>query len=125
MKTAPHRRQFYEYHNNPQNWSNELRLASKPGGRLHWLGGLYWAKSRDKDSGSTFFTPGLNGQPRVRLLQQLLRHDRFVAAAHGHLRLPQPLGLSGDDRVRERKLRPDRPAERRGRRGAFCGSRPV
>jgi outer membrane receptor protein involved in Fe transport len=51
--------QFFEYHQNPERWSNELRLASKPGGRLHWLGGLYWEKTRDKDSGSTFFTPGL------------------------------------------------------------------
>ena len=51
--------QFYEYHSNPERWSNELRLASKPGGRFHWLAGLYWEKTRDKDSGSTFFTPGL------------------------------------------------------------------
>jgi outer membrane receptor protein involved in Fe transport len=51
--------QFYEYHSNPERWSNELRLASKPGGRLHWLGGLYWEKTRDKDSGSTFYMPGL------------------------------------------------------------------
>jgi outer membrane receptor protein involved in Fe transport len=51
--------QFYEYHSNPERWSNELRLASKPGGRFHWLAGLYWEKTRDKDSGSTFVTPGL------------------------------------------------------------------
>jgi len=51
--------QFYEYHTNPERWSNELRLASKPGGRFHWLAGLYWEKTRDKDSGSTFFTPGM------------------------------------------------------------------
>jgi outer membrane receptor protein involved in Fe transport len=51
--------QFYEYHTNGEQWSNELRLASKPGGRFHWLAGLYWEKYRDKDSGSTFFTPGL------------------------------------------------------------------
>ncbi len=52
--------QFYEYHSNPERWSNELRLASKPGGRFHWLAGLYWEKTRDKDSGSTFYMPGLN-----------------------------------------------------------------
>lgn len=51
--------QFYEYHSNPERWSDELRLASKPGGAFHWLAGLYWEKTRDKDSGSTFFMPGL------------------------------------------------------------------
>lgn len=51
--------QYFEYHTNPERWSNELRLASKPGGRFHWLAGLYWEKTRDKDSGSTFFMPGL------------------------------------------------------------------
>ncbi len=33
--------QYYEYHTNPERWSNELRLASKPGGKFHWLAGLY------------------------------------------------------------------------------------
>jgi iron complex outermembrane recepter protein len=51
--------QYYEYHTNPQRWSNELRLASKPGGRFHWLGGLYWERTEDKFSGSTYFMPGL------------------------------------------------------------------
>jgi iron complex outermembrane receptor protein len=51
--------QFYEYHTNPQRWSNELRLASKAGGRFHWLGGLYWEKTIDKNSGSTYYMPGL------------------------------------------------------------------
>ena len=51
--------QFYEYHTNPERWSDELRLASKPGGRFHWLTGLYWEKTIDKNSGSTFFMPGL------------------------------------------------------------------
>ena len=51
--------QYYEYHTNPERWSDELRLSSKPGGRLHWLAGLYWEKSRDKNSGSTFYVPGL------------------------------------------------------------------
>ena len=54
--------QFYEYHSNPERWSDELRLASKPGGSFHWLTGLYWEKTRDKESGSTFFTPGLQTQ---------------------------------------------------------------
>ena len=52
--------QFYEYHTNPERWSNELRLASKPGGRFHWLSGLYWEKTRDKNSGDDgYYTPGL------------------------------------------------------------------
>ncbi len=51
--------QYYEYHTNPQRWSNELRLASKPGGRFHWLAGLYWEKTVDKNSGSTYYMPGL------------------------------------------------------------------
>src|SRR5882724_5056078 len=51
--------QYYEYHTNPQRWSNELRLASKPGGRFHWLGGLYWEKTVDRNSGSTYYMPGL------------------------------------------------------------------
>ncbi|HYM43232.1 MAG TPA: TonB-dependent receptor [Steroidobacteraceae bacterium] len=52
--------QYYEYHTNPERWSNELRLSSKSGGRLHWLAGLYWEKTVDKNSGSTYFMPGLN-----------------------------------------------------------------
>jgi iron complex outermembrane receptor protein len=51
--------QYFEYHSNPQRWSNELRLSSKAGGRFHWLGGLYWEKTVDRDSGSTFYMPGL------------------------------------------------------------------
>jgi iron complex outermembrane recepter protein len=51
--------QTYEYHTNPERWSNEIRLQSKTGGRLHWLGGFYWEKTRDKNSGSTYYMPGL------------------------------------------------------------------
>lgn len=49
----------YSYHSNPERWSDEIRLVSKPGGRFHWLAGLYWEKTRDKDSGSQFTMPGL------------------------------------------------------------------
>ncbi|MBS0379125.1 MAG: TonB-dependent receptor [Proteobacteria bacterium] len=51
--------QTYEYHTNPERWSDELRLSSKPGTRFHWLVGLYWEKTRDKNSGSTYYMPGL------------------------------------------------------------------
>jgi iron complex outermembrane receptor protein len=51
--------QYYEYHTNPERWSDELRISSKPGGSFHWLAGLYWEKTRDKNSGSTYFMPGL------------------------------------------------------------------
>ena len=68
--------QYYSYHTNPQRWSNELRLASKPGGRFHWLGGLYWEKTVDKNSGNTYYMPGTAYQrPRVPVLQLLYRPD--------------------------------------------------
>jgi outer membrane receptor protein involved in Fe transport len=51
--------QYFEYHTNPQRWSNELRLASKAGGRFHWLVGLYWEKTKDDSAGSTYYMPGL------------------------------------------------------------------
>jgi outer membrane receptor protein involved in Fe transport len=51
--------QYYEYHTNPERWSNEVRLVSKPGGRFHWLAGVYSEKTRDKNSGSTYYVPGL------------------------------------------------------------------
>ncbi len=49
--------QYYEYHTNPERWSNELRFNSKPGGRWHWVAGAYWEKTRDKNSGSTYYMP--------------------------------------------------------------------
>jgi len=45
--------QYTTYLNQTQRWSNELRLQSKAGGRLHWLGGLYWEKT--KETYSDFF----------------------------------------------------------------------
>ena len=50
--------QYTIYQNETQRWSNELRLESKPGGRLHWLGGLYWEKT--KENYSDFYAmPGM------------------------------------------------------------------
>src|SRR5215469_10518538 len=51
--------QYYSYNINPQQWSNELRLSSKPGGRLHWVAGLYWQKTVDKNYNNTYYMPGL------------------------------------------------------------------
>jgi outer membrane receptor protein involved in Fe transport len=51
--------QYYSYNIAPTRYSNELRLSSKPGGRLHWLGGLYWEKTVDKNFNNTYYMPGL------------------------------------------------------------------
>ena len=64
--------QSYEYHTNPERWSDELRLVSKPGGRFHWLAGLYWEKTRNKNSGSTYYIPGL--QPEGAAFQYYLNY---------------------------------------------------
>ena len=48
----------YDYIQHIQRWSNELRLQSKEGGRLHWLAGAYWEKTRDVYS-DYFHMPGL------------------------------------------------------------------
>ncbi|MEA3109623.1 MAG: iron complex outerrane recepter protein [Gammaproteobacteria bacterium] len=50
--------QYYDYINHTERWSNELRLQSKEGGRFHWLGGVYWEKTRDPYS-DYFHMPGL------------------------------------------------------------------
>ena len=39
--------QYFDNVNDIDRWSNELRLQSKEGGMFHWLGGLYWEKTRD------------------------------------------------------------------------------
>jgi outer membrane receptor protein involved in Fe transport len=54
--------QFYSYDINPARWSNELRLSSKPGGRFHWLAGLYWEKTEDKSYSNTYYMPNLQYQ---------------------------------------------------------------
>jgi iron complex outermembrane recepter protein len=54
---------YYNYKDYTRRWSNELRLTSKPGGRLHWLVGLYWEHTEDQSS-NTYVMPGIqyNGQ---------------------------------------------------------------
>ena len=54
--------QFYSYNINPERWSDELRLASKPGGRFHWLTGVYWEKTIDENYNNTYYMPGLQYQ---------------------------------------------------------------
>ena len=51
--------QSYSYNINPQRWSDELRLSSKSGGRFHWLVGVYWEKTVDKNYNNTYYLPGL------------------------------------------------------------------
>ena len=75
--------QFYEYHTNPERWSDELRLSSKPGGRFHWLGGLYWEKTRDKNSGSTYYMPGLRTDGAA-----FQYYNAYAATAPGYTSLP-------------------------------------
>jgi iron complex outermembrane receptor protein len=53
--------QYYDYIQHIDRWSNELRLQSKPGGRLHWLIGAYWEKTRDIYS-DYFHMPGLQSK---------------------------------------------------------------
>ncbi len=51
--------QFYSYKVNPKRWSNELRLSSKAGERLHWLVGGYWQVTDDHNFGEVYTMPGL------------------------------------------------------------------
>ena len=64
--------QWFEYHTNPQRWSEEVRLVSKPGGRFHWLLGYYWERTEDKNSGSTYYMPGM--QPNGAAFQSYLAY---------------------------------------------------
>ena len=50
--------QYYVFKSNSQRWSNELRFQSKPGGRLQWLTGVYWEKTKEKYS-NFYYMPGI------------------------------------------------------------------
>lgn len=50
--------QYFDYDQKIDRWSNELRLASKEGGRFHWLVGTYWEKTRDLIT-NYYHMPGL------------------------------------------------------------------
>lgn len=64
--------QSFEYHTNPERWSQEIRLVSKEGGRFHWLVGYYWERTRDRNQGSTYYMPGL--QPNGAAFQSYLQY---------------------------------------------------
>jgi iron complex outermembrane receptor protein len=49
---------YYDFAQHIERWSNELRLQSKEGGRLHWLVGAYWEKTRNISS-NYYHMPGL------------------------------------------------------------------
>ncbi|MBV8495605.1 MAG: TonB-dependent receptor [Gammaproteobacteria bacterium] len=51
--------QFYSYIVDPKQVSDEVRLSSKPGGRFHWLVGVYWEKDWDENYSNTYYMPGL------------------------------------------------------------------
>jgi iron complex outermembrane recepter protein len=54
--------QFYSYDIDPRRYSDEVRLSSKAGGRLHWLVGLYWEKTWDENFSNAYYMPGLQYQ---------------------------------------------------------------
>jgi outer membrane receptor protein involved in Fe transport len=64
--------QYYSYNLNPQRYSNELRLSSKPGGRFHWLVGAYWERTTNKNYNNTYYMPGL--QPQGAAMQYYLAY---------------------------------------------------
>jgi iron complex outermembrane receptor protein len=49
---------YIDYRDDTRRYSNELRLSSKPGGRLHWLAGLYWEHTEDHYS-DNYVMPGI------------------------------------------------------------------
>jgi outer membrane receptor protein involved in Fe transport len=56
--------QFFSYNDNPERFSNELRFTSynKPGDRFHWVAGLYWERTTDKNYGENYYIPNQNYQ---------------------------------------------------------------
>jgi iron complex outermembrane recepter protein len=75
--------QYYTYNVNPKRWSNELRLSSKPGGRFHWLAGLYWEKTSDKNYNNTYYIPNLNYQGKA--FQWALAYYTYYSATKSFL----------------------------------------
>jgi iron complex outermembrane recepter protein len=69
--------QYYVYDDHSERWSNEVRLQSKPGGRIQWLAGLYW--ERTEDNYSNFFAMP-NIQPKGAAYQsQIAYYNAYYA----------------------------------------------
>ena len=79
--------QYYDYSQHIERWSNELRLQSKAGGSLHWLGGVYWEKTRDKYS-DYFHMPGLNTSGQAWQYENL--YYSYYYGSPSKLTPPQP-----------------------------------
>ncbi len=75
---------LHSYNINPQRWSNELRLSSKPGGRLHWLAGLYWERTIDRNYKEQHHTTPGAADGYV----QAFRHELQYYAQHAVARCP-------------------------------------
>ena len=65
---------YYTYDQWTQQWSNELRLQSKPGGRWRWLGGLYWQKT-SQTWDTYYLMPGM--QPNGEAYQSALSYYSY------------------------------------------------
>lgn len=61
-KGLPRTSAFTGWKTDQTGWSNELRITSRPGGRLNWLAGLYWS-SRKADWGWLETYLGDSSQP--------------------------------------------------------------
>jgi outer membrane receptor protein involved in Fe transport len=108
--------QYYEYHTNPERWSDELRLSSKPA-----RGPLLGEDPRQEFRQHLLHARTAHRWRCVPLLQRLLlrgARDHF-AATGGVVWLYRALRLSAEDGVCEHQLRHHQQAERRGRGGAL------
>ena len=65
---------YYTYDQWTKQWSNELRLQSKPGGRWRWLAGLYWQKT-SQTWDTYYLMPGL--QPDGEAYQSALSYYSY------------------------------------------------
>lgn len=77
--------QYYIYDNQAERWSHEVRLQSKPGGRFHWLTGLYWEKTKET-YGNFFYMPGI--QPNGDAYQNQIAYYNSYYAPHQASPLP-------------------------------------